>query len=168
MEFDARVWGTVGEWIAGLATFAAVLVSLWLVRRNEREQLDMVPTLIVDGPNRALTVEIENVCARPVRVVSVAIVARIKGQTPGRIAYPYVGIPARLQPWEHVITSWPSGQIGEGFAAIRKTMSGVEKAQLSIEARTARGNTFRVACPEIRGMPVSVYDPLTDRFHELP
>lgn len=38
MTFDQQInmWNAVGTWVAGIATFSAVLVSLYLARRSER------------------------------------------------------------------------------------------------------------------------------------
>lgn len=36
-----QIWVAVGTWLAGLATVAAVIVSLWLSRRSEGVRLDV-------------------------------------------------------------------------------------------------------------------------------
>lgn len=35
-EQQINIWNAVGTWLAGIATFAAVLVSLYLARKSER------------------------------------------------------------------------------------------------------------------------------------
>lgn len=39
LDQQINVWNTVGTWLAGIATFAAVLVSLHLSRRSERVRI---------------------------------------------------------------------------------------------------------------------------------
>lgn len=39
VDQDIEIWGTVGTWLAGLGTFSAVVVSLYLASRNERVRL---------------------------------------------------------------------------------------------------------------------------------
>ncbi len=43
MTFDQtiQIWVAIGTWFAGLATLAAVIVSLWLSRRSEKVRLDV-------------------------------------------------------------------------------------------------------------------------------
>lgn len=39
LEQQINIWNAVGTWLAGIATFAAVLVSLYLARRSEKIRL---------------------------------------------------------------------------------------------------------------------------------
>lgn len=78
MTLDQKiaVLGVIGTWVAGVATFAAVCVSLYLARRGERVQLKVVAGLrtIVGGgtvPEECLAIEVTNLGGRPVTVNSV-------------------------------------------------------------------------------------------------
>jgi hypothetical protein len=39
LDQQIQIWNAVGTWIAGIATFAAVLVSLYLARKSDQVQL---------------------------------------------------------------------------------------------------------------------------------
>ncbi len=79
MTFDQQVqiWNTIGIWLAGLATFAAVLVSLHLARRHERIRLKSFAGLRIvyrgDGspPEEHLNISVTNLGERPVIINSV-------------------------------------------------------------------------------------------------
>ena len=77
LDQKLQLWNVIGAWFAGVATFAAVLVSLWLARRGERVDLAVRVGLrsifAGDGspPAKALSFDVTNRGARPVTVVSI-------------------------------------------------------------------------------------------------
>jgi hypothetical protein len=158
------VWGTVGEWVSGVGTVGAVVVSLWLIHRAEREKLEILPFLNPSGSSRNLEIEIENLGLRPVRIKAIAIVATKWGSLPGRIPYAFKHLPFRVEPGEIRGAQFTPETLADGFKAIGQRIPRVESAKLWVEVRTMRGKVIRVPCPEIRGLPVSVYDAVTDTF----
>ena len=42
VEWSELQWGTLGEWVSGAATFAAVVVTLYLVRHGRRRELTVM------------------------------------------------------------------------------------------------------------------------------
>ena len=80
VTFDQKIqiWNTVGTWVAGIATFAAVCVSLYLARRAERVRLDfrVFLMLLIQG-NGAPTAEyivfsVTNLGERPITISGVS------------------------------------------------------------------------------------------------
>lgn len=79
MTFDQQIqiWNTIGTWVAGIATFAAVLVSLHLARRSDRVRLGVFAGLRVmirgDGtpPEEHLDIGVTNLGDRSVTVNTV-------------------------------------------------------------------------------------------------
>lgn len=70
------LWSAIGTWVAGLATTAAVIFSLYLLRRSEKVRLSVragLRILIGDGyPQReVLMIEVTNLSDRTVTVNSV-------------------------------------------------------------------------------------------------
>ena len=77
IDQQIQIWNALGTWIAGIATFAAVVVSLYLARRSERVHLKAhagVRLLLRgDGTPAEKNVEIgvTNLGDRPVTIESV-------------------------------------------------------------------------------------------------
>ena len=77
LDQKLQLWNVVGTWVAGMATFAAVVVSLWLAGRSERIHLFVrvgIRSIFAgDGspPVQALSFEVTNRGQRPVTVVSI-------------------------------------------------------------------------------------------------
>jgi hypothetical protein len=77
LDQQINLWNAIGTWIAGLATFSAVIVSLWLARHAERVDLAVNVGLrsifAGDGspPEQALSFDVTNRGAKPVTVVSI-------------------------------------------------------------------------------------------------
>lgn len=69
-----QIWNAVGTWFAGLATFAAVVVSLYLASRSERVRLEVYVGLrmvsLGDGspPEEHVCFGITNLGNRPVTI----------------------------------------------------------------------------------------------------
>ena len=74
---QGRLWNVIGTWVAGIATFAAVVVSLWLAGRSERVDLlvrvGIRSIFAGDGSPaaKALSFEVTNRGSRPVTVLSI-------------------------------------------------------------------------------------------------
>lgn len=72
-----QIWNAAGTWVAGIATFAAVLVSLHLSRRNERVRLKVFAGLrdVIRGdgtpPEEHLNIGVTNLGDRSVTVNTV-------------------------------------------------------------------------------------------------
>ena len=77
LDQKLQLWNVIGTWVAGIATFCAVVVSLWLSGRSERidllVQVGIRSIFAGDGspPTRALSFEVTNRGHRPVTVVSI-------------------------------------------------------------------------------------------------
>lgn len=79
MTFDQKIqiWNTVGTWLAGMATFAAVVVSLYLSRKRDRVNLKVHAGLrlhiVGDGSpaKRIIVISVTNRGERPVIVNTV-------------------------------------------------------------------------------------------------
>ena len=77
LDQQIQVWNAVGTWIAGIATFAAVVVSLHLARRNERVRLKVFAGLRLvfrgDGtpPEEHLNIGVTNLGERAITVNTV-------------------------------------------------------------------------------------------------
>jgi hypothetical protein len=72
LDQKIQIWNTVGTWLAGIATFAAVIVSLHLARRSERVKLKVLAgiRLVVGGdgtpPEEHLNISVTNLGDRAV------------------------------------------------------------------------------------------------------
>ena len=77
IDQQIQIWNAVGTWVAGIATFAAVLVSLHLASRNERVQLKVFAGLrhVIRGdgtpPEEHLNIGVTNLGDRSVTVNTV-------------------------------------------------------------------------------------------------
>lgn len=77
LDQQIQIWNAVGTWVAGIATFAAVLVSLNLARRNERVRLKVFAGLrqVIRGdgtpPEEHLNIGVTNLGDRAVTVNTV-------------------------------------------------------------------------------------------------
>ena len=77
LDQKLQLWNAIGTWVAGIATFAAVVVSLWLAGRGERIDLlarvGLRSIFAGDGspPVQALSFDVTNRGHRPVTVVSI-------------------------------------------------------------------------------------------------
>ena len=87
LDQQINLWNAIGTWVAGVATFSAVIVSLWLARHAERVDLAVNVGLrsIFAGngepPERALSFDVTNRGARPVTVVGIGwVVGKGKAQ----------------------------------------------------------------------------------------
>ena len=77
MSFDQRIQIAiaVGTWLASIATFSAVVVALYLARRDERVRLkvdaDLMSRIEASGAvqNGCLLIRITNLSVRPVTIV---------------------------------------------------------------------------------------------------
>jgi hypothetical protein len=75
-ENELELWNVVGTWLSGIATTAAVIVSLYLARRTERVHLRVsagVRTLVTMGSNEHpefLMISVVNEGSRPVIVAA--------------------------------------------------------------------------------------------------
>jgi len=74
LDQQIQIWNAVGTWVAGVATFAAVLVSLHLARRSDRVRLKVFAGLrlviLGDGspPEEHLNIGVTNLGDRPVTI----------------------------------------------------------------------------------------------------
>lgn len=72
-----EVWNTVGAWVAGLGTLAAVVTSLYLARHSESIRLkvwaDVYHTYLGDGtpPEKSIIISVVNQGDRPVNIDTV-------------------------------------------------------------------------------------------------
>ena len=87
LDQQINLWNAIGTWVAGLATFSAVIASLWLARHSERVDLAVNVGLrsifAGDGspPEQALSFDVTNRGAKPVTVVGIGwVVGRGKGR----------------------------------------------------------------------------------------
>lgn len=77
LDQTIQVWNTVGTWLAGMATFAAVVVSLYLSRQRDRVNLKVHAGLrlviVGDGSpaRRVVVISVTNRGERPVIVNTV-------------------------------------------------------------------------------------------------
>jgi hypothetical protein len=77
LDQQIQVWNAIGTWVAGIATFAAVVVSLHLARRSERVRLRVRTgiRLVIQGDgtpaHEVLEFHATNIGDRPVTVASV-------------------------------------------------------------------------------------------------
>jgi len=77
VDQQIQIWNAAGTWIAGLATFAAVVVSLYLANRSNKVHLKVYAGLRVifagDGspPEEHLNISVTNLGDRPVTINSV-------------------------------------------------------------------------------------------------
>ena len=77
LDQQIQIWTAVGIWVAGVATFAAVLVSLHLAHRSERIRLKVIVglRLIIRGngtpPEEHLVIGVTNIGDRPMTVNTV-------------------------------------------------------------------------------------------------
>lgn len=77
LDQQIQIWNVVGSWVAGIATFAAVLVSLHLARRTERVRLKVSAglRLVIRGdgtpPEEHLNIGVTNLADRAVTVNTV-------------------------------------------------------------------------------------------------
>lgn len=77
LDQQIQIWNAVGTWVAGIATFAAVLVSLHLARRSERIRLQVFAglRLVIRGdgtpPEEHLNIGVTNLGDRSVTVNTV-------------------------------------------------------------------------------------------------
>ena len=77
LDQKIQVWVALGTWVAGLATFAAVIVALYLARRSEQVRLKIHVGLRVmvigDGspPQEHLSIRVTNIRERPVTINTV-------------------------------------------------------------------------------------------------
>jgi len=77
LDQQIQVWNAIGTWVAGIATFAAVLVSLYLARRGDRIRLKLFAGLWLvirgDGspPEEHLNISVTNLGDRSVTVETV-------------------------------------------------------------------------------------------------
>ena len=77
LDQKIQIWNTIGTWLAGIATFAAVVVSLHLARRSERIKLKVLAglRLVVRGdgtpPEEHLNISVTNLGDRTVLVNTV-------------------------------------------------------------------------------------------------
>src|SRR4051794_17228391 len=77
LDQKIQIWNTVGTWLAGIATFAAVIVSLHLARRSERLKLKVLAgiRLVVGGdgtpPEEHLNISVTHLGDRAVVVNTV-------------------------------------------------------------------------------------------------
>jgi len=72
-----QIWNAIGTWIAGFATFTAVVLSLYLARRSEKVRLKVHAGLRVifvgDGspPDEHLQIDVTNLADRPITINSI-------------------------------------------------------------------------------------------------
>ena len=77
LDQQIQIWNAVGTWVAGIATFAAVLVSLNFARRSERVRLKVFAglRLVIRGdgtpPEEHLNIGVTNLGDRAVTVNTV-------------------------------------------------------------------------------------------------
>jgi hypothetical protein len=79
MTFDQKIqiWVAAGTWVAGLGSFAAAGVALYLSRRNEKLRLRVEAGLrLIDTPGhesleRCVGIQVTNLGDRPVTINSV-------------------------------------------------------------------------------------------------
>ena len=77
LDQKIQIWSAVGIWVAGIATFAAVVVSLYLARRGEKLRLKVHAGLrdvvVGDGTpiDKRLSIGVTNLGDRPVTITSV-------------------------------------------------------------------------------------------------
>lgn len=77
LDQQIQVWNAIGTWVAGIATFAAVLVSLYLARRGDRIRLKLFAglRLVIRGdgspPEEHLNIGVTNLGDRSVTVNTV-------------------------------------------------------------------------------------------------
>lgn len=77
LDQQIQVWGVVGAWVAGIATFAAVVVSLRLARKVEEVRLKVHAgvRLLVRGDGtpaeKNIEIGVTNIADRPVTIDSV-------------------------------------------------------------------------------------------------
>lgn len=77
LDQQIQIWNAVGTWVAGIATFAAVLVSLNLARRSERVRLKVFAgfRLVIRGdgtpPEEHLNIGVTNLGDRSVTINTV-------------------------------------------------------------------------------------------------
>lgn len=106
--FDVAVWGTVAEWFAAIGTLGAVITSLWLALRTNKERL-RVRILAGYGwdektwkPRTQVVVSVANIGAIPVTIVG--LVWRTPSPRPMADTYSRpqhtagTKLPARLEP----------------------------------------------------------------------
>lgn len=71
-----QIWNAVGTWVAGIATFSAVLVSLYLARRSEKVRLHVTAGAYLffggeaEPSEDVVMVTVSNLGDRPVRIES--------------------------------------------------------------------------------------------------
>lgn len=77
LDQQIQIWNVVGTWVAGIATFSAVLVSLYLASRGDRIQLKVFAgrRLVIRGdgtpPEEHLNIGVTNLGDRSVTVNTV-------------------------------------------------------------------------------------------------
>ena len=77
LDQQINIWNAVGTWVAGIATFCAVLVSLYLAQRSERIRIKIVAGIrevyAGDGspPEKNVQISVVNLGDRPVIINSV-------------------------------------------------------------------------------------------------
>ena len=79
MTLDQKIqlWNAIGTWVAGIATLAAVLVSLWLANHSKRVRLkinlSMMVSFIGDGSpgQRFVGFTVANISERSVTISSI-------------------------------------------------------------------------------------------------
>jgi hypothetical protein len=77
IDQQIQLWNTVGNWLAAIATFGAVVVSLYLARRSEKVRLKAFAGLrmVVRGDGSPaeehLNIGVTNIGDRPVTVTTV-------------------------------------------------------------------------------------------------
>lgn len=74
LDQEIQVWNAIGTWVAGLGTFAAVALSLWLTVRKDRVNLNVSVGIrqLIQGngtaPREFLMIKVTNRGERPVTV----------------------------------------------------------------------------------------------------
>ena len=77
LDQQIQIWNALGSWLAGIATFAAVVASLYLARKGEKVRLKVFAGLRLifrgDGssPEEHLNIGVTNLGDRPTTITSV-------------------------------------------------------------------------------------------------
>lgn len=165
MGLTVQEWQAIGTWVAGLATVAAVITSLWLAMHQNRIKLAVSVShwlLIRTGSSKSSEycgIHVTNIGYRPARIVSVTWRAgarwTTRGPRPRRNLYQHFGdplsakVPATLQEGEEakfmIPLHWDDGS-GDWLTRFPETVVGEDSPRmldtLKVAVHTSVGQTF--------------------------
>lgn len=130
-----RLWEVIGVWAGAAATFAAVVVSLWLGLRSDRVwlRISVGKRVVVDLGGKQqpdiVLIAITNLGIRPVRITAIGWYYRLWGgiglyQTPPGIGDRSHGLPATLEHGQTLQWTLPYDKAVNGIAELLVARSG--------------------------------------------